>query len=67
VLRVNLRPHGGKQTVHSRRYGVPIRNDAAGRGITTKTSPYSSVSETLERLRETVREKGLDVIALIGQ
>jgi len=44
---------------------MPIRNNVDDRGITTKISPYSSVSETLERLRETVRQKGLDVFALI--
>ena len=35
------------------------------RGITTKKSPYGSVSQTLERLREVVHEKGLEVFALI--
>jgi uncharacterized protein (DUF302 family) len=42
-----------------------VRNNAGDRGITTKISPYSSVSETLERLREMVREKGLEEFALI--
>ena len=44
---------------------MPIPNNSDDRGITTKISPYGSVSETLERLRRTVREKGLDVFALI--
>lgn len=35
------------------------------KGIVTKESSYGSVTETLERIRETVREKGLDVFALI--
>jgi len=34
-------------------------------GIVTKASPYPSVSETLERLRRMVREKGLEEFALI--
>lgn len=34
-------------------------------GIVTKVSPYASVSETLDRLQETVREKGLDILALV--
>src|SRR5215218_10692649 len=33
--------------------------------IVTKASPYPSVSETLERLRRMVREKGLEEFALI--
>jgi uncharacterized protein (DUF302 family) len=41
------------------------RSDGDERGIVTKMSPYSFVSETLERLRETVREKGLEEFALI--
>ena len=32
-------------------------------GIITKDSPYASVSETLERLEEAVREKGLQTFA----
>ena len=35
------------------------------RGIVTKGSPHSSVSETLEHLRGTVRGKGLEEFALI--
>ena len=35
------------------------------RGIVTKASPHSSVSETIERLQETVRERSLDVFTLI--
>jgi uncharacterized protein (DUF302 family) len=35
------------------------------RGIVTKSSPFDSVSETLERLQSVVGEKGLDVFALI--
>ena len=35
------------------------------RGIVTKDSPYSSVSETLERLEEAVRKKGLRIIAVV--
>lgn len=34
-------------------------------GIVTKTSSFGSVSETLERLRLTVRAKGLEEFALI--
>ena len=44
---------------------MPPQNNGDERGIVTKASPYGSVSETLERLRETVREKGLDEFALI--
>ena len=35
------------------------------RGIVTETSSFGSVSETLERLRQTVRAKGLEEFALI--
>jgi uncharacterized protein (DUF302 family) len=35
------------------------------RGIVTNASPYASVSGTLERLRETVRRRGLEEFALI--
>ena len=41
------------------------RSDGDERGIVTKASPYTSVSETLEHLRQTVREKGLEEFALI--
>jgi len=41
------------------------RSDGDERGIVTQVSPYSSVSETLELLREMVREKGLEEFALI--
>jgi uncharacterized protein (DUF302 family) len=41
------------------------RSDGDERGIVTQVSPYSSVSETLERLREMVRDKGLEEFALI--
>ena len=34
-------------------------------GIVTKTSSFGSVSETLERLRQTVQAKGLEEFALI--
>ena len=34
-------------------------------GIITKDSPYTSVSETLERLEEAVRRKGLRTFALV--
>ena len=34
-------------------------------GIITKDSPHASVSETLERLREAVREKGLQIFAIV--
>jgi uncharacterized protein (DUF302 family) len=34
-------------------------------GIITKDSPYASVSETLERLREAVRQKGLLTFAVV--
>ena len=35
------------------------------RGIVTKASPHPSVTETLERLREEVRVRGLEEFALI--
>ena len=35
------------------------------RGIVTRASAYPSVSETMERLRRMVREKGLEEFALI--
>jgi uncharacterized protein (DUF302 family) len=35
------------------------------RGIVTKDSPYFSVSETLERLEEAVRRKGLGIFAVV--
>ena len=35
------------------------------RGIVTKASSHSTVSETIERLQETVRERDFDVFALI--
>ena len=35
------------------------------KGIVTRSSPHGSVSETLDRLRETVREKGLEEFALV--
>jgi uncharacterized protein (DUF302 family) len=44
---------------------MPDHGNVDERGIVTKVSTYTSVSETLERLRETVREKGLDEFALI--
>jgi len=44
---------------------MPDRSNGDERGIVTQVSPYSSVSKTLERLRETVREKGLEEFALI--
>ena len=34
-------------------------------GIITKDSPYASVSETLERLEEAVRQKGLQKFAIV--
>ena len=34
-------------------------------GIVTKDSPYPSVSETLKRLEEAVREKGLETFAIV--
>jgi len=34
-------------------------------GIITKDRPYTSVSETLERLEEAVREKGLQTFAVV--
>jgi uncharacterized protein (DUF302 family) len=34
-------------------------------GIVTKDSPYPSVSETLERLEEAVRKKGLGIFAVV--
>ena len=35
------------------------------KGIVTKASPHGSVTETLERLRNVVRERGLEEFALI--
>jgi uncharacterized protein (DUF302 family) len=44
---------------------MPDHGDVDERGIVTKASPHTSVSETLERLRETLREKGLEEFAMI--
>jgi uncharacterized protein (DUF302 family) len=44
---------------------MPLKNDIDESGIVTKASPHGSVSETLERLREEVRAKGLQEFALI--
>ena len=45
---------------------MPPENDIVGeKGIVTKASPHGSVRETLERLREEVRAKGLEEFALI--
>jgi uncharacterized protein (DUF302 family) len=44
---------------------MPTWSDVDKRGIVTKASPYASVSETLELLQKTVREKSLEVFALI--
>ena len=33
------------------------RSDGVERGIVTKASPYASVSEALERIQKTVRER----------
>ena len=44
---------------------MPAHSDGDEKGIVTKVSLYASVSETLERLQNTVSEKGLDVFALI--
>jgi hypothetical protein len=52
-------------TAERRRYAMPVRNNADDRGIKTKTGPHSSGSETFARLRETVRDKGLEVFALV--
>jgi uncharacterized protein (DUF302 family) len=41
------------------------RRSGDKKGIVTKESPHNSVSETLEHLRRTVREKGLQEFALI--
>src|ERR671912_2139020 len=41
------------------------QDEADHQGITTKDSPYPSVSETLERLEEAVREKGLQTFAIV--
>jgi len=35
------------------------------RGLLTKASPFGSVSETVERLRQALREKGLEEFVLI--
>jgi|SRR5215203_4483662 uncharacterized protein (DUF302 family) len=44
---------------------MPDQSNGDKEGIVTKASPYPSVLETLRRLREAVRGKGLDVFALI--
>ena len=44
---------------------MPNQSRGDERGIVTKASPYTSVSETLEHLRQTVREKGLEEFAFI--
>jgi uncharacterized protein (DUF302 family) len=44
---------------------MPDQSNGGEEGIVTKASPYPSVLETLRHLREAVREKGLDVFALI--
>src|SRR5215213_4207213 len=44
---------------------MSAQSDGDEKGIVTKASPYPSLSETLDRLRETVGQKGLDVFALI--
>ena len=41
------------------------RDEGDQRGIVTKDSPYPSVSETLERLEEAVRKKGLGIFAVV--
>jgi uncharacterized protein (DUF302 family) len=42
------------------------QDEADHQGITTKDNPYPSVSETLERLEEAVREKGLQTFATLN-
>ena len=42
-----------------------MQGNGGKHGIVTKVSPYATVSETLDRLQEVVREKGLDIFALI--
>ena len=44
---------------------MPAQNNSDASGIVTKANPYTSVPEMLERIQKTVREKGLDVFALI--
>jgi uncharacterized protein (DUF302 family) len=44
---------------------MPSQSNGDEWGVVTKASPYPSVSETFERLQETVLGKGLDVFALI--
>jgi uncharacterized protein (DUF302 family) len=44
---------------------MPAQSKGDVRGIVTKASPYTWVSETLQRLWETVREKGIEVFALV--
>src|SRR5919112_2618479 len=44
---------------------MPDQSRGDERGIVTRTSAYPSVSETLRRLRETVREKGREEFAFI--
>jgi len=46
-------------------HAMSAQSDGDEKGIVTKASPYPSLSETLDRLRETVGQKGLDVFALI--
>ena len=48
-----------------RRCATVSRNEEDHRGIVTKDSPYPSVSETLERLQEAVRKKGLGIFAVV--
>ena len=43
---------------------MPQDNDDP-QGVITKDSPYISVSETLERLEEVVRQKGLQTFAVV--
>jgi uncharacterized protein (DUF302 family) len=44
---------------------MPSENDIDEKGIVTMASPHGSVCETLDRLREEVRAKGLEEFALI--
>ena len=55
-----------RRTVAGEEKGRPMsRDEGDQRGIVTKDSPYPSVSETLERLQEAVRKKGLGIFAVV--
>jgi uncharacterized protein (DUF302 family) len=57
------RGHHERET--ARRRDAVSHDEGDHGGIITKDSPYTSVSETLERLEEAVRRKGLRTFALV--